>query len=344
MSFREPLHRRKVLKGLLLITAVSGVIFFVLNYQRGMYTLAYTELAAAVYSLGCYRSVSTTENLRAWTLAYLIPFLSVMMFALARPGSSDTIFVWVLLIPQITYLLMGVTGGFIVTAVYLLIALVIFILRYLGGDTIKPVGIANVVICTLAIWSFAHIYEQGRARYSMRLLEIAERDPLTGLLNRRRLAEIVESEIRNSAARNQTVAFILLDLDHFKQINDTHGHPAGDDALIYVTERLHSVIRKTDYIFRVGGEEFCILLPGADLRAGSDVAENARRALESGGFYVNGEPVACTASFGVAISGSDGSNLIDLYHAADQRMYAAIYAGRNRVVFDDVEVSTIPSF
>ena len=344
MSFHEPLHRRKVLKVLLLITAVSGVIFFILNFQRGLYPLAFTELAASAYSLACYRSVSVTSNLKAWTLAYLISFLTVMMFALAQPRASDTVFVWVLLIPQITYLLVGVSLGFAITAFYLAIALIIFIYRYLGGDTTQPVSIANVVLCTLAVWSFAHLYEQGRARYNRRLLQIAERDPLTGLLNRMRLAEIVETEIRNSAARGQSVAFILLDLDHFKQINDAYGHPAGDNALIYVTEKLQSVIRKTDYIFRVGGEEFCILLPGADRLSGSDVAENARRALEGNGFFVDGEAVPFTASFGVAVSGCDGGNLIDLYHAADQRMYAAKYAGRNRVVFDDVEVTETPVF
>jgi len=344
MPFREPLHRRKVLKVLLLITFISGIIFFVLNFQRGLYILAYTELAAAAYSLACYGPVTRTTNLRAWTFAYLLPFLSVMMFALAWPGTTDTIFVWVLLIPQISYLLVGVTLGFVITASYLLMATVIFVLRYLSGDTTQTLGVANAVICTIAIWSFAHLYEQGRESYSRRLLEIAERDPLTGLLNRMRLAEIVESEIRNSAARKQTVVFILLDLDHFKRVNDSYGHPAGDEALIAVADTLQSVVRKTDYIFRLGGEEFCILLPGADRQAGTDVAENARSTLESSVFHADGQAVSCTASFGVAVSGSDGNNLIDLYHAADQRMYAAKFAGRNRVVFDDVEVSGTPSF
>ena len=88
----------------------------------------------------------------------------------------------------------------------------------------------------IAIWSFAHYYEQSRERYSRRLLQIAERDSLTGLLNRMRLAEVVDSEIRNAETRGQTMAMILLDLDHFKQVNDCHGHPAGDHALIYVAD------------------------------------------------------------------------------------------------------------
>ena len=344
MSYREPLHRRSVLKGLLLITFVSGLLFFILNSQRGLYALAALELGAALYSLALYRVATHTRHLDAWIMAYLLPFLSIMMFALAQPRASDTVFVWVFLIPQISYLLTGVQRGFVITGVYFLAAISIFYYRFHDSASLSPVSTANFIICAMAIWSFAHHYEQGRERFSRRLLHIAERDSLTGLLNRMRLAEIVSSEIRNAETRGQTVGMILLDLDHFKQINDSYGHPAGDNALIYVAEKLQSVVRKTDYIFRIGGEEFCILLPGADLDGAGEVAESARRALEQGGLNVAGTPVPFTASFGVAVSGEDGMDLGALYHAADERLYMAKAAGRNRVVADDISPLLVPGF
>ncbi|MCA6062225.1 GGDEF domain-containing protein [Thalassolituus marinus] len=338
MSLREPLHRRTLIKILLLITGVSGVIFFALNMSRGLYVLGTVELIVAAYSLLLYRVVSRTEHLDKWILAYLIPFLTTMMFALAQPGASDTIFVWVFLIPQISYLLTGVGRGFVITAFYLFTAACIFLYRFYSSGVISPVSVANIVICAVAIWSFAHHYEHGRERYSRKLLHFAERDSLTGLLNRMRLAELVESEIRNARARQQSVAIVLLDLDYFKTVNDRYGHPAGDEALIFTAEKLQSVVRRTDYIFRLGGEEFCILLPGADLNAGREVAESARRALEQGDFHIGELDVPFTGSFGVAVSGRDGDSLIDLYHAADQRLYAAKHAGRNRVVSDEMEL------
>jgi len=337
LLYREPLHRRTVLKALLLITMISGVLFCILNTQRGVYALATIELLTAAYSLLLYRVVSRTRHLDAWILAYLLPFLSIMMFALAQPGTSDSIFVWVFLIPQISYLLTGVKRGFMITGFYLLTAAALFYNRYQDMETMPAVSIANTVICAIAIWSFAHYYEQSRERYSRRLLQIAERDSLTGLLNRMRLAEVVDSEIRNAETRGQTMAMILLDLDHFKQVNDCHGHPAGDHALIYVAEKLQSAVRKTDYVFRLGGEEFCILLPGADRYSAAEVAESARRELEQGDFCMAGKPLSLTASFGIAVSGEDGHELVELYHIADQRMYAAKHGGRNRVIADDLE-------
>ncbi|WP_430459714.1 GGDEF domain-containing protein [Thalassolituus sp. LLYu03] len=344
MSYREPVYRRNLLRVLLLLTAVSGFVFCALNVMRGMVILGLVELLAGAYSLMLYQLVPNARNLNRWILAYLIPFFTIMMFALAQPGTSETVFVWVFLIPQVSYLLTGVARGFVITGVYLLTSAVIFYLRFHDSGLLQPVAVANVITCALAVWSFAHHYEYSRARFSRKLLRIAERDSLTGLLNRMRMAELVESEVRNADARKQTVALILLDLDHFKHINDQYGHPVGDLALIHAADKLQSVVRKTDYVFRLGGEEFCILLPGADIAGAVEVAENVRRSLQEGGFRVEGREIPFTASFGVAVSGADGLTMVDLYHAADARMYAAKYAGRNRVVADDRAVTETPEF
>ena len=220
MSYREPLHRRKLLKILLILTSVSGVVFFTINSLRGLYPLALVELIAALYSLALYPVVARTQHLNAWILAYLLPFMTTMMFALAQPAASSTVFVWVFLIPQVCYSLTGVGRGFAISGFYLLCAGAIFFYRFFDSGMVQPAALANIVICAIAVWSFAHHYEYARERFSSRLLHLAERDSHTGLLNRMRLAELVESEITNAQARGQTAAMILLDLDFFKQIKE----------------------------------------------------------------------------------------------------------------------------
>lgn len=332
MMMREPLHRRSVLKALLLITAAGGVIFFLINFPRGLHALAFTELVASFCSLLIYRIAGRTARLDLWILLYLIPFLTIMMFALAQPRASDTVFIWVLIIPQVSYLLTGVRRGFQITAVYLLSAVVIYAYRFYGSGAVSAISTANVGLCALAIWSFTHLYELGREQHHQRLLQLASRDPLTGLYNRMRLAEITQAELERTRLSGDHVALVLLDLDYFKRINDRFGHQGGDDALMFTAYQLQNAVRRTDYVFRMGGEEFCVLLPGATADEALTVAESLRHGLENGELRIAGQRVILTASIGIAVSTDDGEDLESLYRIADQRLYQAKDEGRNRVV------------
>lgn len=332
MSYTEPLYRRKLLRALLVLTAISAVLFFALNLSRGLHFLAFLELCAGLYSLLLYPVIGRTRRLDAWTLAYLLPFLAVMMVALAQPRATPTVFVWVFLIPQLAYLLTGKIRGFFITLVYLLIATGIFLYRFGHQGSGEPVGIFNILICMLVIWSFAHYYEAGREKFSSQLINLAERDSLTGLLNRMRFSDLVESEIFNAGVRGQQVSLVLLDIDHFKRINDRYGHPLGDRVLVYLARLLGSLVRKSDYVFRIGGEEFCLLLPGAGEKEALRVAEQIAHHLTRRALWPDALDLQLTVSIGIAVSDRDGVNMEELYYAADQRLYAAKAAGRNRIV------------
>jgi two-component system cell cycle response regulator len=158
-----------------------------------------------------------------------------------------------------------------------------------------------------------------------RSLEMAVTDPLTGLRNRRYVRRHLEAVLRNAGA-----AVLLLDVDHFKVVNDTHGHAFGDGALREVAERVRVHLRSADVVARYGGEEFLVVMTGAMAEDGHLVAERLRQAVSSRPMMVDGVSFPVTVSVGVA-AGMAGSSGDDLISAADSALYRAKDKGRNRV-------------
>jgi diguanylate cyclase (GGDEF)-like protein len=170
-----------------------------------------------------------------------------------------------------------------------------------------------------------------------RLHRIVERqalvDGLTGLANRRHTEEALAVEIsRIGRAQSGQMAFVLLDVDHFKSVNDRYGHPVGDIVLRSMAQILDASVREVDTAGRWGGEEFALVLAGTDLAGGTQLAERIRHAIETTPVLLDdGTELRITASFGVA-SLPPSSSPEDLLAAADEALYAAKEAGRNRVV------------
>jgi diguanylate cyclase (GGDEF)-like protein len=163
--------------------------------------------------------------------------------------------------------------------------------------------------------------------------QLAVRDGLTGLYNRRAFGELLVAAIANEDRRpNGTLGLVILDLDHFKKLNDTYGHPAGDAALRSLARLLDQHLRKGDQAARYGGEEFVVILPGLDAERSYGAAERLRSALEKHRFVFEGARIPLSASLGVAIWPGDGRDPEPLLAAADRALYAAKQAGRNRVV------------
>lgn len=163
------------------------------------------------------------------------------------------------------------------------------------------------------------------------LQKIAITDPLTGLYNRRGLLELGRHEIERVQRFNQPLSAVMLDIDHFKQVNDTYGHPVGDQVLCGLAERSRALIRQVDIIGRYGGEEFAILLPETDLFQASAIAERLRRSVEEAPFLTEQGPISITVSLGVSRAGRGINNLVTLIEQADEALYQAKQRGRNRV-------------
>jgi diguanylate cyclase (GGDEF)-like protein/PAS domain S-box-containing protein len=183
---------------------------------------------------------------------------------------------------------------------------------------------------------------QSRAevkRQNQELQVLATRDPLTGCLNRR--AFFADFETHWSAADRyaQPLACVMLDIDHFKSINDAHGHATGDRVLQLVAEMLRTMVRKSDLVCRYGGEEFCVLLPHTGLDEAAQAAERFRQGIAAR----DCSGIAVTASLGVSAAGLGARQPRQLLDQADRALYAAKRVGRNRVVRWD-EIVDRPEF
>jgi diguanylate cyclase (GGDEF)-like protein len=168
------------------------------------------------------------------------------------------------------------------------------------------------------------------ALHNARLHHQATTDPLTGLHNRAAIRQVFDEELRLAREHNEPLAVLLLDLDHFKRVNDTYGHDVGDEVLKRAAQRIRRSIRRDDFAARWGGEEFLLVLPSSDLEGALTVADKVSRALKSQ--PIGEDQIQITVSTGVAIFGKHGTTQSQLIKHADQALYAAKAAGRDRAM------------
>jgi diguanylate cyclase (GGDEF)-like protein len=193
------------------------------------------------------------------------------------------------------------------------------------------VGCALLVVGRLVLTSREHGQVARRLDEARALQErLATTDALTGLANRRFLEDSLQREAaRYPGARRLGV--LVLDLDHFKRVNDTYGHPTGDRVLVLAAQRLAAVCRAGDIVARYGGEEFCMLVHGADALALGRAGERCRRAIADAAFVCDGHEIGLTISVGGACLGEHATDANGLVRVADQALYAAKRLGRNNV-------------
>lgn len=213
-------------------------------------------------------------------------------------------------------------------------------------DLIHSVGLDSVryfnIAATLGLLAYlAHIYVRTMQRAERRLRDLATTDALTGLANRRRALAVAADHLARRRRDGSPLSFILGDVDHFKAINDLHGHDAGDRVLAAVADVLRAATRETDIASRWGGEEFLVVLPDTPLPAALQVAERVREAL--GHVVVGGlnAPLAPSATLGVSTL-REGESVEAAIGRADAAMYQGKLAGRNRCVADPDTPSAAP--
>jgi len=156
-------------------------------------------------------------------------------------------------------------------------------------------------------------------------------DPLTELLNRRAFDQNLDHALRQWERHRRAFVLVLGDVDHFKLINDRFGHPVGDEVLRQLADRIRSALRKSDLAFRIGGEEFAVLLTETSLKGGAEVANKLRRCIDEEPVSLStGQTIFPTVSFGVC--GPGAPTLAALMAQVDRALYQAKSLGRNRVV------------
>ncbi|MDX6665353.1 MAG: two-component system, cell cycle response regulator [Solirubrobacteraceae bacterium] len=214
----------------------------------------------------------------------------------------------------------GVVAGVAMTVVIMLAATA-------GADPSgfvdNPTYVVTNLVCAIGLAACAHALMRTEVFQRKR----AVLDPLTGLLNRQALPERFEEIAVQAAQTDGSVAMIALDIDHFKKINDLHGHARGDAVLQELAYSVRKVLRSFELVYRLGGEEFLVVLPGATLAESGQLAERIRAAIERD----RPAGLSVTVSMGVAAAHGSAVAFKPLFEQADGALYAAKRAGRNRV-------------
>ncbi|WP_404384444.1 diguanylate cyclase [Caenispirillum salinarum] len=282
-------------------------------------------LAAITIAYVIYRRRGDARVI-SWVSSGTVGILIVFLIATGNP--YDAVFAWAAFFPAIPFFMLGAGWGLAAALAFVLglgIALADMLARGVPGVTL--VAIYNTLGATLGITAILYYYEHGRATAQRTMEEAANTDFLTGLVNRRHFQTVFELEAERARRHHRPLTLLLVDLDHFKAINDTHGHDVGDQVLRHAAQRMVDGTRRQDVAGRIGGEEFALLLPETAEAQGVAVAEKLRRTLDAQ--PVDG--VRVTASIGVAEM-RWGDDWTALFATADQRLYAAKAGGRNRVV------------
>jgi diguanylate cyclase (GGDEF)-like protein len=192
---------------------------------------------------------------------------------------------------------------------------------------------ATVLVLFIVLLAALGLLARRKVRQAHQWRDLASSDELTGLPNRRAVLAFAERELAQARREQRSLAVLMIDVDHFKRINDSHGHACGDEVLRHAADRLAGSLRERDQVGRFGGEEFLAVLPGAQLADARQVAERMRAGIEGTPLARPQGPVSFTVSIGVAEAG--GANDVQaLIARADAALYRAKSAGRNTVMAD----------
>jgi diguanylate cyclase (GGDEF)-like protein len=309
---------RAIMYGSLAVAFVIGIPWI------GWWTLI--PLAGAVSSYALLRPRIATSERPEYVIAATVVIAQVLIgIGIALSGGPDSPVIAMLLLPIVTlparFTTRGVYAGLGMTvAVLLLSTVAVSPAAFAADPTFTLIGLATAV----GLAAFA----EALMRAEMQQRSDAVLDGLTGLLNRKALASRFDEIAQQAALSGAPVCLVACDLDHFKQVNDVHGHGRGDAVLKDAAYLLRKHLRSFELAYRLGGEEFLIVLPGAGLEEGRVIAQRVCSGLEDarpGG-------LAVTASFGVAAASGADVAFETLFREADSALYEAKRTGRNRVV------------
>lgn len=329
-------HRRSIMRLLFAVTGSALVMFACLQILNGFWWVGGGELAAAAtLFFGVWR-LSTTLHLQRWIYAYLVALFSFFMVIMLLPEASVSAFVWVLMIPVLAYLLLGKREGMLLSLPFMLLGGVIYYVHL--GDVGSPrvmIDLLNMVLCGILMLAFIHVYEVWREEAEQRLVDMAETDALTGLANRSKFQGILNRTIAESGRSGTEFALVIMDIDHFKVVNDTLGHDAGDQVLKSIGQRLTERLRATDSVGRLGGEEFGLILRDVKPAVAFELMDELRQRIAERDLTYGEAHIRVTASFGIAQWPADGRDARTLFCMADRGLYSGKRSGRNCIARPD---------
>jgi len=260
----------------------------------------------------------------------LLTFTSALIFV---PQDEFRI-IWFYLLILVAYMISGKTSGILYTLASIVIILTV---NFFVDLQLSQVAI-NSGVLGLLIGSFlSNVYTNKITNYENSLKQqnsslnvLASTDYLTGIMNRRMFNEISEHYFQTAQKNELNLTLLLLDLDHFKKVNDTYGHQAGDLLLIRFVETVENILTKSDIFSRIGGEEFAILLSQINREDAYDLAEKIRKEVENITINYEGQNVFVRTSIGITRNGPTDTSFDDMFSRSDMALYKAKKEGRNQ--------------
>lgn len=347
MSAREPIRERRpqfwqVAKRCCQIAATVDVAFFFLFHLLGSPILAWVNVVSVTMYVVAYRALARKQNGLAMSLIWAEVIIHAGLGVLLIGWESGFHYFLLMFIPALFVSMALRTAVIFLVALwsyYITLYLVMWViepLQPIAPGALLAVYLFNlsVVFAMFSYLSFFYLTMVTTANRKLR--RMATTDSLTALFNRHQMTELAEKELARFQRTGRPVAFLVLDIDHFKAINDRHGHEVGDRVLIEVANLIKAQLRTQDLISRWGGEEFLAVLPDTGLDSAQASAERMRKALLAHDWLATtGESIDLTISAGVSEL-RPGDNLNSAISRADRALYRSKEGGRNRVELETI--------
>lgn len=323
-------QRRLVYFVLTLMTAYFALIGSLNVFLFQEYPTAALDYLGGLASVLFLRYFHRSQNLRIASYAVVAILISVMLVFVHIADGRAYSLIWITLVPPISFFLLGRRSGAVVSGAVFLYIIAFVYLRLPDWEPIE-VGLGtllNIIEVFIAHWFLFQLYERSRSEALAELAHLSETDKLTGLVNRSRLDIILHGELVRHERSGRPLAVVLCDVDHFKRINDEHGHLVGDDILKGIAAFLYAQCREEDTCGRWGGEEFLIICPNTDVDEATTLVKRIQQASYAEQFP---HRISVSLSYGIAGLTVDG-DAEQLLRRADYALYEAKRQGRDRFI------------
>jgi len=318
----------------------AGISLLQGRSELGLYLLSFAVIGTV---LTLYVRLTRHFLLASWLAAIMLMILS--LYLVISGGAANTGPLWIYPVSAIILFIQGAHNGLKTLSVLLILVGVLFFipLDFIAMPayeiTFKTRFFSTLIATLLVIWTME--FSRNRAfliledlRYEMEM--VSRTDYLTGIFNRRAMIEKLNAEISRFNRTGETFSILIIDIDHFKQINDMYGHTTGDFVIRTLCQLMQDQLREHDIVSRWGGEEFLILLPNTVTEQGHYVGELLRKNIESRELSV-GEDTKLHLTVSIGVSSAEyASDALVLVDQADERLYRAKRGGRNQVISTDV--------
>ena len=305
------------------VGAVGVLPFMVMRFMQGEWLAAIVDAVIVIGFVGLGIYVYRTRRIR---------FASIAISCICIAGVISTVYI---IGPQQVYWAYPILVAVFylvrpLEAIVLSLITVAALLPALLGD-VDSQSTSTILVTIIIMSSFAFAFSLISSLQRQMLMQLATKDPLTGAGNRRHLDNKLDDVVNSHKRTGTSTSMLLLDLDHLKKVNDRHGHVVGDQILKRITEIINLRIRVTDSLYRIGGDEFVVVLEGQDVDRAAHLAEQLRTLVKENEL-ASDQPV--TVSVGVAELKADES-ATDWMHRADEALYGAKHDGRNKTKHAD---------